>query len=66
MRRHPDLNRRLSHFPYTDAGQPDKKEEEDGTRKDDTHAGTDVGVSILVHPLSSNPNRCAHCSSNSA
>lgn len=61
MRGHPDLNRRLFHFPYTDAGQPNKKEEEDVTSKDDRHAGTDVGVvaiiSILVQPLSSNPNR---------
>lgn len=70
MRGHPYLNRRLSHFPYTDAGQPDKKEEEDGTSKDGTHATMDVGVlaiiCILVQPLGSNPNRCAHCSSNSA
>lgn len=65
MREHPGFNQRLSHFPDTDAGQPDKKEEEDGT-----HAGTDVGViaviSILVQPLGSTSHRSAHCSCNSS
>lgn len=45
---HPDLILRLSHFPYTDAGQPDKKEEEAGTSEDDTHAGTDVSVAAII------------------
>lgn len=64
------MNQIFSHSPFTDAGQPDKKEEDDGTSEDDTHAGADVGVSaiipILVQPLSSNPNRCARYSSNIA
>lgn len=56
MRGHPGLTQRLSNLPYTDAGGPDKKEEEDGT-----HAGTDVGVaiiSVLVQPLGGNASRC--------